>query len=160
MCLSCPGCEHPLTHNDFFIVRSRAGVQAKCGLCGEAFHTELAAASKAQRFAPITLHVSNTDPDKISFPARNWEAPADGYHAVEITNIQQADYWTRRINQIDTRQANEYRSAEREYWDEVTRTRRANIEARIGSDPRAQALFKAVKAFVDKRRAARYSRAI
>lgn len=112
----------------------------------------------SRRFDPLVIWVANDNPDRISVPGDAGEPVADGYHKVEITSLREADYWTRKINAIETSKVERLRDSEKQYWDEVTRERRATIKARIGSNPRALALFKAVREFVDRKRERRYSR--
>jgi len=112
----------------------------------------------AKRFDPIVIWVSDTDPNKVSFPGRADEAVEEGYHKVEITNLSQADYWTRRISQHEIHEMEGLREAHKQYWDDRQRERRANIRAKIGSNPRMQALFKEAQAFVDKKREGKYSK--
>ena len=114
--------------------------------------------TNAKKFDPIVIWVHNEDASKVSFPGRADEPVEAGYHAVEITNLPQADYWARRINDVERQKGLSERLGEKEYWDERLKQRRADIEARIGSNPRAQALYRAVKAFVDAKRDRKYSR--
>lgn len=114
--------------------------------------------SNSRRFAPIVLWVNNDNPDQISIPGRADEPVDDGYHAVEVRTIQDADRYTRHMNNVALREAINQRAAEKEYWDDITRERRDNIRARIRHNPRAQALFAQVCEYVDKKRDRRYSK--
>lgn len=131
----------------------------ECGCGGDAARIySLPGERTAKRFDPIVVWVSNDDPDRISIPGDPNEPVDEGYHKVEITNLREADRWADRINRIETRKAEGYRDSERQYWDDVARERRADIRARIGSNPRAAALFSAVQKYVDAKRARRYGK--
>jgi hypothetical protein len=112
----------------------------------------------AQLFSPIVVWVSDSNPDQISIPPRADEPVEPGYHAVSITNMREADQMTKHMNNVSLRETTNRRAAEREYWDAVTRERRDSIRAKIGSNHRAQALFKATCEYIDKRRERRYSK--
>lgn len=112
----------------------------------------------ALRFSPIVLWVNNENPDQVSVPGRNNEPVQEGYHAVEITDIRSADKWTAHMNNVALRDAVNQRAMEQTYWDQRARERRADTQAKIGSDPKANALFRAACAFVDQRRAGRYAK--
>jgi hypothetical protein len=156
----CPNCEQQLLSSDYYTVRDSENIVARCGKCNGPFDPLLIYynGSTAKKFDPIVLHVSNEDPNQISFPGRSDEAVAEGYHKVEITNLREADQWTSRINHYEKGVTEGYRQSEKQYWDEVTAQRRADIRARIGDNPKAKALFEQVQKFVDAKRARRYSK--
>lgn len=156
----CPNCEEQLLASDYYTVRDSENVVARCGKCGGPFDPMLIYynGSTAKKFDPIVLHVSNDDPNQVSFPGHAEDAVPDGYHKVEITNLREADQWTSRINSYETQVTEGYRESEKQYWDNVTRERRADIRARIGDNPRAKALFEAVQKFVDAKRERRYAK--
>lgn len=114
----------------------------------------------AKAFDPIVVWVADDDPNRISVPGDANEPVQYGYHKVEIASLAEADRWANRMNAIETAKVREDRERERMQWDEITRERRADIRARIGSNPRAQALFKAVQEYVDRKRERRYSKSL
>lgn len=159
--MTCPNCNETLYRGDYFLIRDgRKSVEAKCIKCKQLFDPVLLyyCGMNAKKFDPIEIWVSNDDPNKISVPPAAGMPVDEGYHKVEINNLPQADYWEKRINQIETKKVEGYRDSERAYWDDVARERRADIRARIGGNPRARALFEAVQQFVDLKRERRYGR--
>jgi len=114
----------------------------------------------AQLFSPIVVWVNDANPDQVSIPGRADEPVQSGYHAVSITNMSEADRVTKHLNNVSLRETINRRAAEREYWDAVTKERRDSIRAKIGGNPRAQALFKATCEYIDKRRERRYSKTL
>jgi hypothetical protein len=116
--------------------------------------------TNAQRFDPIVIWVNNDNPDQVSMPGRADEPVQDGYHAVEITNLSQADRWTRHMNNVALREAVNNRAAQKEYFEAMTKERRDNIRAKIGSNPRAKALFEKVCEYTDAKREKKYSKTL
>lgn len=114
--------------------------------------------TNARRFKPIVVWVNNENNDVVSVPGRADEPVQAGYHAVEITNMRDADRWTKHINNVSLREAINNQAMEREYFKEMTKERRETIQARIGSDPRMNAWFKAACAYTDARRDKKYSK--
>lgn len=112
----------------------------------------------AQRFDPITVWISNTDPNQFSMPGRADEPVQEGYHAVQITNLRDADAFTRRVNSYELEKAQYMREAHKQHWDERLREQRADRDAKIGSNPRMQALARAIRQRVDAKRDKKYSR--
>lgn len=158
--IECPNCQESLTRSDYYLVRDAENVVAQCGRCSQPFDPMLVYmnTSAARNFEPIVLHVSNDNPNQVSFPGASDEAVPDGYHKVEITNMREADRWTRHLNWVEKETTEAYRASEKQYWDEVHKQRRADIRARIGSNPRMKAMFEAAQAFVDQKRERRYGR--
>jgi hypothetical protein len=111
----------------------------------------------SQGFSPIVIWVNNDNPDQVSFPPRSDEPVQEGYHAVHITNMSQADRWTKKLDKVALDEAYANRECQKHYWDQVTKERRDSITAKIGSNPRARALFKAVQEYVDRKREKKYS---
>lgn len=111
----------------------------------------------ALRFDPIVVWVNNENPDQVSVPGR-WNEPVqEGYHAITITDMRAADRMATHMNNVALRDAVNQRAAEKQHWDDITRQRRSDTLARIGSNPRAQAMFRAACAHADKIRNRRYS---
>ena len=112
----------------------------------------------AQRAEPTVVFVSNDDPTKVSVPSHSWEKPDEGYHAVVLKDDWERDKFTRAYTESERRKMEETRELNRLYWEERTKERRDNIRAKIGGDPRANALFKKVCEYIDKKKEAKYSK--
>ena len=152
----CPDCLHDLDASRYFVVRTKTTVEVKCGLCRASLCLDLTTSLNAQRFEPIVLWVSDTDPDRISVPPRT-NLPVDpGYHKIEITNMRQADHWVRKLDRIALRDATDNRAAQKAYFDEVAADRRSSIRAKIRGNAKAEALFAMVTQWIDAKRARRY----
>lgn len=108
---------------------------------------------KAQRFDPIVVWQSNTDSEKYSFPGQANEPVPAGYHAVEITNMRQADQLVARVNDIERRKMEEMRDMRYALDDAGIKERRANEDAKGAISSRAEALRRRVREWTDKRRA-------
>jgi len=157
--IHCDSCERDLTSSDLYIVRDKKVTTVKCGHCRSEIDSYGGETGQnAQRFEPIVLWVNNEDPTKVSVPGRADEPVQEGYHAVEIRTLPEADRWTKTLDEIEIGKAQINREHEKQYWDQVTKERREDIRAKIGSNPRAQAMLKKVAAYVDAKRERRYSK--
>ena len=112
----------------------------------------------ARQWDPIVVWASNTEVDKYSFPGQADEPCPDGYHRVEITNLAEADRFVGRMNHIERQKAEEMRDLNYQVFDEQTKRRRDDTLARIRGNSRAEALFRQVREFVDRRREAKRAR--
>jgi hypothetical protein len=106
----------------------------------------------AQRFDPIVVWASNSDPDKFSFPGQANERCPPEYHRVEITNLREADRFVSRMNAIERAKAEASRDLNYQALDEQTKRRREDTMARIRGNPKAEALFRAAREWADRRR--------
>lgn len=98
----------------------------------------------AQRFSPILIHQSLTDPNQFSFPGSSSDPCPSGYRPIAITNIREAEKWTKRINQLESSRAAELRDMNREYFEERTLIRRQEVDAKMrqtGLDSSGRARF-------------------
>jgi hypothetical protein len=138
---TCPECGHEIAFGDW-------------PMCPHGQTRE----STARRWDPIIVWASNVEPDKYSFPGQAEESCPDGYHRVEITNLAEADRFVGRMNDIERRKAEELRDLNYQALDEQTRRRRADTLARIAGNPRAEALFRQVKEWRDRRQEAKRAR--
>ena len=110
----------------------------------------------ARNFDPIRLHVSDTDPNNIQYPGRNDELPPSGYHSVDITNIREADQWTRRINAVEREKMMTERLMHKAYFDEQLQRRRADRLAKVRGNHKAEMLLRAAAEMVDRKREMKY----
>lgn len=98
----------------------------------------------AQRFEPIVIHQSVSDPNSFSFPGASSDRCPAGYRPIHITNMREAERWTKRINNLETSKATELRDMNREYFEEKTIIRRQEIDSRMranGMDGSGRARF-------------------
>ena len=131
-----------------------------CSICGQELHIgdwphcphEPIRECNAQRWDPIVVWASNSDPDKYSFPGQADEPVPEGYHRVEITNLRQADQFVSRYNDIERHKVEADRDLNHQVFDEQTRRRRDDIAARIRGNARAEALFRATREYTDRHR--------
>lgn len=114
--------------------------------------------ANARRWNPIVVWQSATDPDKFSFPGQANEPCPDGYRAIELANLRQADQFVTRMNVIERRKMEAARDLNYQAFDEQTRRRREDIAARIRGNARAEALFRAAREWADRRRSEKRSR--
>lgn len=115
--------------------------------------------ANAARFDPIVVWQSTTDQDRYSVPGDSSEACPTGYRPIEIRTLREADKFIHHYNGIERDKEQMKIYAEQQYWDQRTRDRRADIDARVGgNNPKAQALAKQIRAWADKKRDARYGR--
>src|SRR4051794_37843051 len=56
--------------------------------------------TNAKRFDPIVIWQKVDNPDQFSVPGRADEPLDAGYRKIEITNLTQADYWTKRMDSV------------------------------------------------------------
>lgn len=155
--MQCPNCHAGRSH--FLVIRERGrttSTSIKCLACNTPDITPVYADTDttAQRFTPIVLDVSLTDGNKFSFPGSSTDAVPAGYRRVEITNLREADQWTKKIDSVERQTGLAYAAANREYFDQQRAERRANIDAemsRTGMDRsgRARFLRDAARKFVD-----------
>jgi hypothetical protein len=125
----------------------------------------------AQRFDPIVVWQSNTDSQRYSFPGRSNEPVPEGYHAVAITNMREADQLVRRVNDIERQKMEETRALRHTLDDAGIADRRREEDARgwamradgskfyIRGNSRAEALQRAAREWADRRREQRRSKA-
>lgn len=106
----------------------------------------------ARAFEPIVVWASDTERDKYSFPGEAEEPTPPGYHKLEITNLREADRFVSRVNAIERAKSEETRALNYQALDERIKARRENIAARIRGNPRAEALFRQVREWADRRR--------
>ena len=124
----------------------------------------------ARRFESIVVWQSNSDPEKFSYPGDVHEAPPEGYHAIEITNLPQADRFVHEVNRIERVKSEQSRQMRYTLDDAGVKDRRAEEDARgwvmrgdgtkfyVRGNARAEALQKAVREWADKRREQKRSR--
>lgn len=112
----------------------------------------------AQPFTPITIWVSDTNPNQVSWPGNPNEPVQEGYHKVVLTDFNQADKIVRQLDNVKRLETEFDREMNKQYFDERTKERRDNIRAKIGGNARASALHKAVCEYVDKKRDKKYSK--
>ena len=108
--------------------------------------------ANARRWDPIVVWESDAEPDKLSYPGQADEPCPEGYHRIEITNLREADRFVKRANLIERSKAQAARDLNYQAIDERVQRRRADTEARIRGNPRAEALFRSVREWADKRR--------
>lgn len=108
--------------------------------------------ANARRWDPIVVWASNTDPEKFSFPGQADEPCPPEYHRVEITNLREADRFVSRMNAIERRKMETTRDLNYQALNEQIKRRREDTTARIHGNPRAEALFRAARAWADQRR--------
>ena len=109
----------------------------------------------ARRFDDITVWQSNADPDKYSFPGQANEPVPEGFHAVNLTNMREADRFVSRFNDIERQRLQSERDMRWAIDDAGIRERRANEDARGAMSSRADAMRRAVRDWADRRRDAR-----
>src|SRR6202021_2116849 len=87
----------------------------------------------ARRFSePILVFESPTPPGDASAPASNTDPPPAGYRPRVIDNLQAADQFINQYNAHESAKLSEQRHNEREYWNQVTKSRRDSIRAKLG----------------------------
>lgn len=114
----------------------------------------------ARAFEGIVVWESDSDPDKLSFPGQAGERVPEGYHAIEITNLHEADALVRRVNRIERVKSELDRSLNYQALDERIKLRRAEFDAKTRGNlsPQAEALLRASREWADKRREQKRSR--
>jgi hypothetical protein len=116
--------------------------------------------SAAQRFDPILIHQSLDNPAVFSFPGHNQDETPAGYRAVRINTLQEADRWTKHINNIETSVLRQQKQSNvRGHEMQQAATRRAADEQfkRLGLDQigAARLIRDRVREHLDKKRAAK-----
>lgn len=114
----------------------------------------------AKRFDPVVVWESITSPGQFSFPGRADEPVPDGYRALSLTNLREADRFVSRFNEQERARLSDERDYERQYWDARLSQRRSDTLARIGNNSRAAAMLKAVAEYRDAKRDRKYARKI
>jgi hypothetical protein len=132
---TCPQCGHEIT----------IGEWAYCphGLIRE---------TTARRFDPIVVWQANDDLEHYSFPGQANEPVPDGYHKIELRTLAEADRFTIRMNALERRKMEATRDLNYQALDEQTKRLRDDIDARIRSNPRAQAMARQIRERVDKQK--------
>ena len=115
--------------------------------------------SNAQRFDPIVIWRSNTDPNKFSFPGRNDEPVDAGYHAITITDMYQAQKWSKHINEVLTVQKEFDVERDRAIWADRLRQRREDRANMIRGNPQLEAWNRLMIERQDKKRQNKYDHA-
>ena len=108
--------------------------------------------TNARRWSPIVVWQSNAESDKYSFPGQANEPCPAGYHRVEITNLAQADRFVGRMNAIERQKMEATRDLNYAALDEQTKRRRDDTLASIRGNARAEALFRQMREWGDRRR--------
>jgi hypothetical protein len=116
--------------------------------------------SAAQRFDPILIHQSLDNPAVFSFPGHNADETPSGYRAIRINTLQEADRWTKHINNIETSVLRQQKQSNvRGHEMQQAATRRAADEQfkRLGLDQigAARLIRDRVREHLDKKRAAK-----
>lgn len=120
--------------------------------------------AQAQRWSPIVVWASDSDPDKYSFPGQASEPVPEGYHRVALTNLREADRFVGRYNDIERRKLAADRHLRETLDDAGIVDRRSEEDARgwvmradgskfyVRGNSRAEALQRAARAYADRRR--------
>lgn len=112
----------------------------------------------AKPFDPIVVWVNNEDPNQISMPGRADEPVQAGYHAVTLNSLQEADHFTRGVNSYEHEKGQFMREQQKQYFNERLKEQRADRDARMGSNPRMQAMSREVRAYLDAKREKKYAK--
>jgi hypothetical protein len=112
--------------------------------------------SNAQRFDPIVIWQSDTDPNKFSFPGRSNEPCDPGYHAITIRNMHEAQKWTKHINQVYALEKDIDRERDRIMFNERLQENRRDRAAKVRGNARLEAFNRLMIERQDRKRANKY----
>lgn len=112
----------------------------------------------ARPFEPIVVWVHNEDPNQFSMPGRANEPVQEGYHAVTLNSLQEADHFTRGVNSYELEKGQFMREQQKQYFSDRLKQQRADRDAVIGSNPRMLAMAREIRARIDAKREKKYSK--
>jgi hypothetical protein len=164
--MTCPNCN--AGRRSFLVIRERGRTERDSITCLACNSENIEPVfdesdTTAQRFTPIVIDRRIDDPTKFSYPGAPTDKVPAGYERIQITNLREADRWTKHIDSLERERTMELAHQNEQYFDDQRKANRAAVDEemrRVGMDRsgRARWMRDSIRRIMDAKLEARRKR--